>query len=215
LSAGWISADWPAPSNVIAGTILRKSDYDLPASPQWLNQVHGNRVVCLGSEDFEGGPPDADAVFGGRAGDICVVRTADCLPILLCSMDGAEIAAVHAGWRGLSGSVLEATLAAMSSLPGDLMAWFGPAISQSAFEVGDEVREQFGPWGRPDSPYFAVNERGRWQADLYGLATARLRKLGVSAVYGGGWCTYRDSDRFYSCRRDGETGRNLSFIYRS
>jgi len=215
LSAGWISADWPAPSNVVAGTILRKSDYDLPARPQWLNQVHGNRVVCLGSEDFERGPPDADAVFGGRAGDICVVRTADCLPILLCSMDGAEIAAAHAGWRGLSGGVLEATLAAMSSLPGDLMAWFGPAISQSAFEVGDEVREQFGSWGRPDSPYFAVNERGRWQADLYGLATARLRKLGVSAVYGGGLCTYADKARFYSYRRDRETGRNLSFIFRS
>jgi len=213
LSADWISADWPAPSNILAGTTLRESHYDLPAEPQWLNQVHGNCVVRARSKDFEGGPPDADAIIGDKAGDICVVRTADCLPILLCSMDGAEIAAVHAGWRGLSGGVLEATLAAMSSLPGDLMAWFGPAISQSAFEVGDEVREQFGPWGRPDGPYFAINERGRWQADLYGLATARLRKLGVSAVYGGGWCTYRDSDRFFSYRRDGETGRNLSFIY--
>lgn len=215
MSADWISADWPAPSNIVAGTTLRESHYPLPAEPQWLNQVHGDCVVRAGSKDFEGGPPDADAVIGDKADDICVIRTADCLPILLCSLDGAEIAAVHAGWRGLSGGVVEATLAAMSSLPTDLIVWIGPAISQSAFEVGDEVRKQFGPWGRPDSPYFIANKCGRWQADLHGLATARLRKLGVTAVYGGGWCTYRDSDRFYSYRRDGETGRNLSFIYRS
>ena len=215
MSQDWISADWPAPSNIVAGTILRDSDYDLPAEPQWLNQVHGDRVVHAGSADFDEGPPDADAIFGDKAGDICVVATADCLPVLLCSMDGAEIAAVHAGWRGLSAGVIEATLAAMSSLPGNLIVWFGPAISQSAFEVGDEVRQQFGSWGRPDSPHFTANERGRWQADLVGLATARLRQSGVSAVYGCGLCTYTDEARFYSFRRDGSTGRLLSFIFRS
>jgi YfiH family protein len=215
VSHDWISADWPAPSNIVAGTILRDSDYELPTEPQWLNQVHGDRVVHAGSADFDEGPPDADAIFGDKAGDICVVATADCLPVLLCSMDGVEIAAVHAGWRGLSAGVIEATIAAMSSRPDNLIVWFGPAISQSAYEVGDEVRERFGPWGRPDSPNFTANERGRWQADLVGLATARLRQSGLSAVYGGGLCTYADEARFYSFRRDGSTGRLLSFIHRS
>lgn len=214
MSSDWISADWPAPANIVAGMTLRDSDYELPAEPQWLNQVHGDRVVHAGSMDFDEGPPDADAIFGDKPGAICVVATADCLPVLLCSTDGAEIAAVHAGWRGLSAGVIEATLAAMSSLPGELIVWLGPAISQSAFEVGDEVREQFGPWGRPDSPHFTANERGRWQADLYGLAIARLRMLGVNAVYGGGLCTYADEVRFYSYRRDGSTGRMLSFVHR-
>ena len=215
MSSDWISADWPAPANIVAGTTLRDGDYKLPAEPQWLKQVHGEGVVRAGSADFDAGPPDADAIFGDQAGDICVVATADCLPVLLCSRDGAEIAAVHAGWRGLSGGVIEATLAAMSSLPGDLIVWLGPAISQSAFEVGDEVREQFGPWGQSDSPHFTANERGRWQADLFGLATARLQHLGVSAVFGGGLCTYADAARFYSFRRDGSTGRMLSFVHRS
>ena len=215
MSTDWLKADWPAPSGIVAGTTLRDSQFELPAEPQRLKQVHGNRAVRLGSTDFDEAPPDADAVLGDKVGDICMVRTADCLPILMCSMDGSEIAAVHAGWRGLSGGIVEATLTAMSSFPENLIAWLGPAISQPAFEVGDEVREQFGSRGSPDGPNFVANERGRWQADLYGLATARLHGLGVCAVYGGGLCTYADADRFYSYRRDGSTGRMLSFVYRS
>jgi YfiH family protein len=166
----------------------------------------------MGSVDLAGEPPEADAVIANRPGDICVVRTADCLPVLLCSRDGTEIAAIHAGWRGLAAGIIEATLDAMDTPPGDLLAWFGPAISQAAFEVGPEVRESFGSWGRLDG-MFRPNERGRLQADLYGLAKARLAASGVRAVFGGGLCTYADEERFYSFRRDGETGRMLSFIY--
>lgn len=207
-----IAADWPAPASVVAGTTIRGSNYVLPAEPQWLRQVHGTRVVHVGSADFAGGPPEADAVIGGRPGDICVVRTADCLPILLCSRAGDEIAAIHAGWRGLADGIVEATLEAMRTAAGDLMAWLGPAISQDAFEVGAEVRERFGRWGRLEA-LFRPNDRGRLQADLYGLAAARLSASGVPAVYGGGFCTFADARRFYSYRRDGETGRMLSFVY--
>lgn len=210
-----LRADWPAASNIVAGTTLRSgSQADLPATPQWLEQVHGTRAVVLGSADFDAGIPQADAVIGQRPGDICVVRTADCLPVLLSSRDGQEIAAVHAGWRGLAAGVIEATLAAMTTPAADLMAWFGPAISQAAFEVGAEVRDSFGDWGQSDI-WFQKNGRGRLQADLYGLANARLHAGGVADVYGGGLCTHGDAMRFYSYRRDGgDTGRLLSFICR-
>lgn len=212
MSDPYIRADWPAPENVLAGTTLRDVDFELPGEPVMLRQVHGSRVVRIGSGDFADGPPEADAVVANRPGDICVVRTADCLPVLLCSRGGGEIAAIHAGWRGLAGGVIEATLGCMQSAPAGLLAWFGPAISQAAFEVGPEVKERFGSWGRIEG-LFLPNQRGRLQADLYGLARARLVAAGVSEVYGGGLCTYADEDQFYSYRRDGETGRMLSFIY--
>ena len=210
-----LTAEWPAPPNVVAGTTLRSGgEADLPATPQQLNQVHGTRSVLLGSADFADGTPDADAVIGTQAGDICVVQTADCLPVLLCASDGQEIAAVHAGWRGLAGGVIEATVARMTSAVGDLIVWLGPAISQPAFEVGDEVRQQFRPWSDDDNGLFVANDRGRWQADLFGLASARLEKMGIRAIYGERLCTYDDPDRFFSYRRDGKTGRLLSFVYR-
>lgn len=215
MSDNLLHAEWPAPANIIAGTTLRQgSASDLPVAPQWLHQVHGTGVVRAGSSDFDHGPPDADAIIANRPGDICVVQTADCLPILLCSFDGTEIAAVHGGWRGLADGIVEATVAAMSKLPSELMAWFGPAISQAAFEVGDEVRERFGLSSPSDTGSFVANERGRWQADLYHLARARLHKIGVAAIHGGGLCTFSDAERFFSYRRDGKTGRLLSFIYR-
>ena len=209
-------ADWPVPPNIVAGTTLRSgSETNLPAEPVWIEQVHGNRAVRLGSADFDNGTPQADAVIGDQPGDICVVRTADCLPVLLCAFDGQEIAAVHAGWRGLAGGVIETTVARMTAVPAELFAWLGPAISQPAFEVGDEVREQFSPWSDPPSETFRANERGRWQADLFGLAQARMRAMGISEIYGGGICTFSDPDRFFSYRRDGATGRLFSFIHRS
>lgn len=213
MSTDWIAADWSAPVGIMAGTTLRDSHFEMPAEPQWLNQVHGTRVVHWGSPDFKKGPPDADAIVSDQPGSLCVVRTADCLPILLCASDGSEIAAIHAGWRGLAAGIIDATLEAMRTPARDLMAWFGPAISQQAFEVGTEVRESFGSWGDTDA-WFQLNERGRLQADLFGLAEARLREIGVSALYGGDLCTYKNPERFYSYRRDGETGRLLSFIYR-
>lgn len=214
MSEDWIRAEWPAPEGIIAGTTLRDSNYELPAEPQWLNQVHGADVARWGSADFDAGPPDADAITSDQPGSICVVRTADCLPLLLCSPDGSEIAAVHAGWRGLAAGVIEATVAAMVTNNEDLMAWFGPAISQPAFEVGDEVREAFARDNAAASAAFVENDRGRWQADLYMLARQRLQAVAVRQILGGGLCTYDDAERFYSYRRDGETGRLLSFIYR-
>jgi YfiH family protein len=209
-----LRANWPAPQNIVAGTVTRcGSDDDLPATAHYLVQVHGTRAVVLGSADFADGSPQADAVIGNQPGDLCVVKTADCLPLLLCSHDGQEIAAVHAGWRGLAAGVIEQTLADMRTPPDKLMAWFGPAISQPAFEVGGEVRESFGALGLSDE-LFQQNERGRWQADLFGLARARLQKSGVSGLYGGGVCTYSNPEQFFSYRRDGETGRLLNFVYR-
>ena len=191
MTARVLLADWPAPPNIVAGTTLRAgSDADLPAPPLWLRQVHGNRVVALGTRDFDAGEPHADAVIGTRAGDICAVRTADCLPVLLCSQDGTEIAAVHAGWRGLAAGVIEAALARMAHAPTELIAWIGPAISQPAFEVGDEVRAEYADQADSQPGLFVANDRGRWQADLIGLATARMRAIGISSMSAAGLCTY-------------------------
>lgn len=216
MSNEWIRAVWPVPANIKAGTTTRQNAaFAFPAEPQWLNQVHGSRAVRWGSDDFDAGPPDADAIIANSPGSICVVRTADCLPILLCARDGSEIAAIHAGWRGLAAGVIEETLAAMVTDGADLLAWFGPAISQAAFEVGAEVRQAFLETDPEAAGAFAANERGRWQADLFLLATQRLGAAGVSSISGGDLCTFADAKRFYSYRRDGETGRLYSFIYKS
>lgn len=216
VSKDWIRADWPAPGNILAGTTTRLNEaFVFPAEPQWLNQVHGRRVVRAGSADFDAGPPAADAIVADRPGEICVVRTADCLPILLCSTDGTEIAAVHGGWRGLAAGIVEATVEAMTTKASDLIVWFGPAISQAAFEVGAEVRDKFLADDKAAAAAFVVNERGRWQADLVLLGRQRLGNVGVTAIYGGGLCTYQDEERFFSYRRDGATGRLFSFVYRS
>jgi len=212
VSDTWIRAEWPAPANVLAGTTLRETDVEsvgLPGAPCWLNQVHGVDVIDVGSYST---PPNADASVGRHPGDVCVVKTADCLPVLLCTHDGAQVAAVHAGWRGLAAGVIEAAVEAMDAPPGEMLAWLGPAISQPAFEVGAEVREAFIGRDPAAEAFFQANARGRWQADLYGLARLRLAGLGVGRVSGGGLCTYADSDRFYSYRRDGATGRLVSFV---
>lgn len=214
MSNAWISADWPVPKHVLAGTTLRDGDASEPAfpgAPCWLHQVHGSDVIDVGR--FES-PPDADASVGRKSGDVCVVRTADCLPVLLCSADGKTIAAAHAGWRGLAAGVLENTVASMSVDPDHLIAWFGPAISQPAFEVGDEVRAAFIEHDSAAAGCFSPNERKRWQADLVALARQRLAAVGVTRTYGGGLCTYSDEDRFFSYRRDAGCGRLTSFIAR-
>jgi hypothetical protein len=213
VTADFLRADWPAPGDVLAGTTLRGRRYQLPREPALLEQVHGRRVVYAGSKDFADGAPQADAVIGFRPGDLCVVQTADCLPILLCAGNGREIAAIHAGWRGLAAGVVEATVAGMRTVPADLMAWFGPAISQPAYEVGDEVREAFVTKSPAAEAAFERNERGRWQADLCKLARQRLGAVGVFNVSGGGLCTWSNPEQFYSYRRDGKTGRMLSFVY--
>lgn len=185
----------------------------LPGEPKWLNQVHGVRAIESGDPDFDGGPPEADAVFTKRSDDVIAVLTADCLPLLLCSREGSEVAAIHCGWRGLVGGVIANAVAGMSTTPSELLAWLGPAISQTAFEVGSEVRDAFLASARGTASCFDANDNGRWQADLYGLARQYLTSADVTEIYGGGLCTYSDPDRFFSYRRDGQTGRMATFIY--
>ncbi len=212
MTAGWIPADWPAPDGVIAGTLLRGARLEtlqLPGEPCWLEQVHGKDAVLAARYET---PPRADGVVSRSAGHICVLRTADCLPVLLCAEDGREVAAAHAGWRGLAAGVVESTIALMDYAPQRLLAWLGPGISQAAFEVGDEVRSAFVEQDAGDAWFFEANDRGRWQADLYALARRRLTSLGVTQISGGGFCTYGDAARFHSYRRDPACGRMVSFV---
>lgn len=186
----------------------------MPAEPLWLNQVHGTDCVVLEQTDFSNGPFTADASTTKTKGLVSVVLTADCLPVLFCDASGHQVAAAHAGWRGLVDGVLERTLAEFAD-PGRVMAWLGPAIGPTAFEVGDEVRLAFMDKDPKASLAFTSvqSKSGKWLADLYQLARLRLASVGVSQVYGGGLCTYSNTDKFYSYRRDGQTGRMASCIW--
>lgn len=189
--------------------ILRQ---DLPAEPLWLRQIHGVAVADAAASHAE--PPLADAAVARRAGVVCAILTADCLPVLFCDRDGTVVGAAHAGWRGLLGGVLERTVAAMGVAATQVLAWLGPAIGPTAFEVGDEVREAF----VAEDPRAAGAFRhgvvhGKWWADLPLLARLRLARAGVPLVLGGGLCTYQNPDRYFSYRRDGVTGRMGAFIW--
>lgn len=184
----------------------------LPAEPGWLQQVHSARVVELGRDTNL----EADAAFARQAGQICAVLTADCLPMLFCDRAGSVVAAAHAGWRGLAGGVLEATVTAMQAPPGEILAWMGAAIGPQAFEVGDEVRLAFIVQHPEAAAAFLphpASAPGKWLADIYQLARIHLNHVGVHAIYGGGRCTYLEADSFYSYRRDGVTGRMASLIW--
>lgn len=186
---------------------------ELPSEPLWLNQVHGSYVIYSGAPAFRETTPNADAIVSRDGGDVLGILTADCLPIMLCSTSRNEIAAMHCGWRGLSGGVVAETINSMASDPSELMGWFGPAISQPAFEVGDEVRDVFLAGVENAATCFEPNDNERWQADLYGLARLYLAAAGVHRVYGGGHCTYGDEARFFSYRRDGQCGRLATLIW--
>jgi YfiH family protein len=208
----WLRPDWPAPANIVAGTTLRSNTSDqlpLAGTACWLRQVHGADVVAARAYDEA---PAADASVKGDSGYVCVIKTADCLPVLICSKDGNAFAAAHAGWRGLASGVIENTITKLGVAGDELLVWLGPAISQASFEVGAEVREAFLAADSQAAACFLVNERGRWQADLYALARRRLNALGVKDIYGGVDCTYLDRERFYSYRRNPDCGRMTSFI---
>lgn len=158
-------------------------------------------------------PPAADAAVTRTPGRVLAVLTADCLPVLFCDRAGSVAAVAHAGWRGLAAGVLEATVAATEVPPATLLAHLGPAIGPTAFEVGAEVRAAFLAHDPAAAGAFVPNGPGKWLADLYSLARLRLAAAGVSAVSGGGLCTYRDSERFYSYRRDGRTGRMAALVW--
>lgn len=179
----------------------------LPAEPRWLEQVHGIDVVEH-TGGLTGSPPRVDAAVAFAPGRVCAVMTADCLPVVFADLGGSRIGVAHAGWRGLAGGVLEATIDALRVPPGQLLAWLGPAIAQPAFEVGPEVRAAFVARNPEHEAAFAPNDAGRFQADLYLLARQALVRAGVRAVHGGGRCTFAEPAEFYSFRRDGgRTGR--------
>ncbi|MTD39408.1 polyphenol oxidase [Erwinia sp. CPCC 100877] len=181
-----------------------------PSAPVWLEQVHGSTVLKL-----DGSTPAskrADASWTDRPSTVCAVMTADCLPVLFCNISGNEVAAAHAGWRGLCEGVLEETVASFRDRPENLLAWLGPAIGPAVFEVGGEVREAFMAKDLlSESAFRPVGEK--FFADIYQLARQRLANVGVRQIFGGGRCTYSESDDFFSYRRDGTTGRMASFIW--
>lgn len=187
------------------------------AQPVYLSQVHGTRVLRLSRADLplEGVHPEADAVITTEPGLACLVMVADCLPVLLAAPEGRGVGAAHAGWRGLAGGVVEATLEklceATGDQPSDIRAWLGACIGPTQFEVGEEVREAFGPEAvacfRPGA------QSGKWWADLPALARLRLLRAGLTHIGGGQWCTASDPSRFFSYRRDRDTGRHAAAIW--
>jgi YfiH family protein len=190
----------------------------LPAAPCWLEQVHGHTVVELelGAGQGAAALPRADAALARTPGLVCAVLSADCLPVLLCDEHGAVVAAAHAGWRGLAAGVLEATVEKMAVPPRRIIAWLGPAIGPTAFEVGGEVREIFLAHAGEARAAFVPSPRGaagKWLADLFLLARQRLAAIGVERVRGAGICTASENERFFSYRREGETGRFASLIW--
>jgi YfiH family protein len=182
----------------------------LPGPVRWLRQVHGTEVVRLPCDNPA---PAGDAVWTDRPGVVCAVQTADCLPLLLCSDDGAVVAAVHAGWRGLADGVIDAALRALPYPASRMLAWLGPAIGPDAFEVGPEVRERFVGIDAANAACFRAGAGDRWFADLFALGRRRLQGCGVRAIHGGGVCTVSDPQRWYSYRRDGRCGRMASLIW--
>jgi hypothetical protein len=188
----------------------------LPAAPLWLRQVHGDAVARHPGAEPGAEPltePEADALVAFEPGRVCAVLTADCLPVFFCDRAGTRVAVAHAGWRGLAGGVLEATVQALETDPTDLLAWLGPAIGPAVYEVGEEVAEAFrASLGADFSAAFTA--RGdRWLLDLYAAARLKLAAAGVGDVRGGGLCTYSDPARFFSHRRDGVSGRQASVIW--
>ena len=241
---GWIIPQWPAPAHVHAVCTTRAGGVSqppfagfnlgdhvgddqntvasnrqqlrqllaLPSEPLWLTQVHG--VAVADTQSPGAGECQADASIVHQAGQVSIIMTADCLPVLFCDQQGREVASAHAGWRGLCDGVLEATVARFNAAPDTILAWLGPAIGPDAFEVGDEVREAFMQHdAQAVSAFKATAKPGKWMADIYRLAEQRLRAAGISAIYGGEFCTYHDRERFFSYRRDGQTGRMASLIW--
>jgi hypothetical protein len=219
---GFIVPQWPAPAPVRALVTTRRFgdardpavrarlEAHVPAEPRWLRQLHGTRVC----DDAEPGIDEpADARVTRRAGVVCVVMCADCLPVLVCAEDGGAVGAAHAGWRGLAAGVLEATVRAMPSPAQRLIAWLGPALGPAAYEVGAEVREAFLAHDAAAAADFAPGRAGRWQLDLYAAARRRLAAAGVRKVWGGEHCTHAEADRFYSWRRERAGARMAALVW--
>ena len=210
------AAEGDDPADVARNRALLEEHARLPMSPRWLRQVHGAGVVRFG----EGGLafpalPEADASVTAEPGVVLAILTADCLPVLFCADDGSEVAAAHAGWRGLADGVLEATVAAMRTPPERVHAWLGPAAGPERYEIGVEVYDAFvsRDWGAGSA--FTSTREHHWNVDLYALARRRLAAAGIAParVSGGELCTLSAPDRFFSHRRDRRTGRMVSLVW--
>jgi YfiH family protein len=184
----------------------------LPAEPQWLRQVHGNVVADLDAP-LTRALQGRDAAFTRRAGSVCAILTADCIPVLFASMDGAVVGAAHAGWRGLAAGVLGATSRAMSVEPTALLAWIGPCIGPRHYEVGAEVRDAMLAAMPGAAVAFQPNARSRFWADLALIARLQLQNLGLTGIFSSNACTHADANRYFSHRRDGQTGRQATLIW--
>jgi YfiH family protein len=239
----YLTPSWPAPSCVKAYSSLRMEGHSQPPydsfnlsavvsddadavaknraqlvaelklshAPVWMKQVHGIEVVP--AHNLPAVFPEADASWTDVPQLPCAVLTADCLPLLLCAPDGAQVAAIHAGWRGLAAGVIEATLDALDTNP-DWLVWLGPAIGPTALEVGEEVHRLFLQADSHAASAFQSLGSGKYVADIYTLAKQRLAGYGIDRIYGGEYCTYSDATRFYSYRRDKEkAGRMVSLIW--
>ncbi len=236
-----IPAKWPAPTSVHAYTTTRmggnssapyhsfnlaqhvgdnkqtvehnrqqlQQQLGLPQAPAWLQQIHGNTAVCIDHSYHS----QADASYSQQAKQVCVVLTADCLPLLVCNQQGTEIAAIHAGWRGLANQIITKTIQQLQSSPTQLMVCLGPAISQGYFEVGIEVYQTFIQQQPESIVAFKSNRPQHWLADMYVIAKQQLQQLGIQQIYGGEYCTYSQADLFYSYRREPSTGRMASLIW--
>ncbi|QXI11142.1 peptidoglycan editing factor PgeF [Pseudomonas zeae] len=235
----WLTPDWPAPASVKACVSTREGGVseapfdslnlgdhvdDRPEAvaenrrrltdhfsiqPAWLQQVHG---IAVAHAD-PGIVATADASWTATPGIACAAMTADCLPALFCDRAGTRVAAAHAGWRGLAAGVLEATLDSLDVPAEEVLVWLGPAIGPKAFEVGPEVREVFiNQLPEAAQAFVPSDNAGKFMADIYLLARLRLAERGVTAVYGGGFCTVTDP-RFFSYRRASRTGRFASLIW--
>lgn len=203
-----------SPKAVAQNRQLLVETYRLPHSPVFLNQTHTTKVLRLPLN--EGADRNADAVYTNVPNQVCVVMTADCLPALFCSRDGTEIAAAHAGWRGLCDGILEETVAQFTCSPSEISVWLGPAIGPTAFQVGGEVVEQFVAFDEQAREAFQadLSASGKFLGNLYQLARQRLNRLGVQQISGGDYCTFSDP-QFFSYRRDKQTGRMATLIWRS
>ena len=238
----WLVPDWPAPPNIRAFVTTRaggvsEGDYasmnlglssgdaaervqrnrdiaraELPSDPVYMRHLHGTGVALL--DAVAGTPVTADAAVCATPGRVAAVLTADCMPLLLADRKGERVAAVHAGWRGMAAGVVENAVDAMGVPPAEVIAWMGPTIGPDAFEVGPEVREAFVARDAAAAAAFRAHTPGKFMADLYQLARMRLAARGVTAAFGGGFCTFHETGRFFSYRRVAKSGRMGAFIWR-
>lgn len=239
-----IKPDWDVPKNIIAFTTTRQggvsqAPYDsfnlgdhvgdhqnavkknrtllveqchLPQYPLFLTQTHGTRVITL---PYDGSNLEADAVYTNHPNQVCLIMTADCLPVLFTNRQGNEVAAAHAGWRGLCNGILEQTVQHFQAPPQEIITWLGPAIGPKSFQVGEDVRQQFIAQDFNFAQAFTPDdkERGKYLTNIYQLAKFKLQKLGISHIMGGKHCTYQETEYFFSFRREKQTGRMASMIW--